>query len=61
MTWRKVLIKKDILELFMTVNEGEGFEGQGQCQNRHKKDGGIRVRRTVAVNLKSAIISEKWT
>ena len=56
---RKVLIKKGILELFMTVNEGEGFEGQEQCQNRHKKDRGIRVRRTVAVNLKSTITLNK--
>ena len=47
---RKVLIKKDILEMFMTVNEGRDLRDKGN---------GIKGRRMVAVNLKNAIIFGK--
>ena len=31
-TWRKILIKKDILELFMTVNEGRDLRDKGNVK-----------------------------
>ncbi len=33
-TWRKILIKKDILELFMAVNEGRDLRGNVKTVTR---------------------------
>ena len=36
-TWRKILIKKDILELFMAVNEGRDLRDRGNVKTVTRK------------------------